>query len=322
MKRITPIALSALLLGTVAVGAESQPKTSQPATMEETTEINNPTAFVQMQGTIGAVEDRKDQKFFSMTDQENPFNFTTDENTLIFDKKGNKVELKKGDKVSIYMHANQPTILIYPPQYSPAVVIVEDEEAAGSVKVATFNEDYVSDDNDLKLNISDETVIVNEKGEKVGKEALVNHHGIVFYKFMTMSIPAQTNPEKIVVFSNVTDETVVEVKEAVAEEVKAEEQKDPQAMDTKIADLINKDFYEVDGKVMVPLRIVAEGLGYKVEVIKNGAIISKGALSYTITRGEKMYGYNRALAQFESAPALLETGKTYVEYNFALKLVK
>ncbi|WP_157764798.1 stalk domain-containing protein [Solibacillus sp. R5-41] len=500
MKRITPLALSVLLLGTVTAGATSPPKPNEVPTSEETKEINQATSFMHMQGTIGAIENRKDQTFFSTTDKNNPFNFTTNEETLVFDKKGNKVQLKKGDKVSIYTHANQPMLSIYPPQYNPAVIIVENEEVASSVKVTTFNEELLSEDQDLKLNIGDETVIVNEKGEKVGKEALAgndaivfytfstfsipaqttpekiivfsnndndateespmtevapfmnvkgaissaekqadgtiqfsvtdennpfnfrtdkntivldkkgnkvelkkgdkvslfvstnqpmilifppqyspavvivedeksptnvvvtdfnegfinkendlklnisnetvivnekgekvakealleNHHAIVFYGVTTRSIPAQTTPEKIVVFPNETNETVVEEKkENTSTEEKAAVVVETNEMDAEIAKLINKDFYEVDGKVMVPLRIVAEGLGFKVDTTttKTGAIVSKGALSYTITRGEKMYGHNRALAQFEVAPALLESGKTYVEYDFALQLL-
>ena len=72
----------------------------------------------------------------------------------------------------------------------------------------------------------------------------------------------------------------------------------------------------------MPLRKVADGLGYKVEATTNGAIISKRSLSYTITFGEKPYGYNKSILQFEVAPELLEYGKTYVEYDFALQLTK
>ncbi|MEK4425672.1 stalk domain-containing protein [Solibacillus sp. FSL K6-1523] len=521
MKRITPLALSALLLGTVAVGAESPTKINIVPISEEITEINQVTSFIQVQGTIDTIENRNDQKFFSTTDKENPFNFTTNEETLVFDKKGNKVELKKGDKVSIYTHANQPMLAIYPPQYNPAVIIVEDEEVASSVKVTNFNKELLSEDQDLKLNIGDDTVIVNEKGEKVNKEALAGNDAIVFYSFATFSIPAQTTPEKIVVLSkeqnepteeqpvlevapfanvkgaigsveklangttqysvtdennpfhfttdqntivldkkgnkvelkkgdkvslymhanqpmllifppqyspavvivedeksptnvvvtdfnedfinkendlklNISDDTVIvnvkgekvgketlfadhhaivfygattrsipaqtspdkivvfpkvtneivaeegekaavleeakEVNEVVVEEAKevaidkTEEQaavtEEAKEFDAKIAALIGKDIREVDGKVMVPLRKVAEGLGFKVEANKTGALLSKDALSYTITRGEKMYGHNRALAQFEVAPAILEPGKTYVEYDFALQLLK
>ena len=47
----------------------------------------------------------------------------------------------------------------------------------------------------------------------------------------------------------------------------------------------------------------------------------KGALSFTITRGQKMYGYNKALRQFEVAPSLLEPTKTYVPVTFVEDLL-
>ncbi|MEG0473687.1 MAG: hypothetical protein RR588_15250, partial [Solibacillus sp.] len=73
MKRITPLALSALLLGTVSAGAASPPKPNDVTTTEATTEVNEAASFMQVQGTIGVIENRKDQTFYSVTDQNNPF---------------------------------------------------------------------------------------------------------------------------------------------------------------------------------------------------------------------------------------------------------
>ncbi|BAQ10865.1 hypothetical protein OXB_2394 [Bacillus sp. OxB-1] len=92
--------------------------------------------------------------------------------------------------------------------------------------------------------------------------------------------------------------------------------------DSVIETIIASDSYEVEGTKMVPLRLLAEELGYKVESTGNGAILSKGALSYTITRGEKAYGYNKALRYFDVAPALLEPSKTYVPMEFIEQLMK
>ncbi|MEG0472639.1 MAG: stalk domain-containing protein, partial [Solibacillus sp.] len=305
----------------------------------EETPMTEVAPFMNVKGSISATEKKANGTIqFSVTDDNNPFNFTTDNNTIVLDKKGNKVELKKGDKVSLFVATNQPMLLIFPPQYNPTVIIVEDEKSPTNVVVTDFNEDFINAENDLKLNISDDTVIVNSKGEKVAKEALLeNHHAIVFYGVTTRSIPAQTSPEKIIVFPKLTDETVteegdkaavLELANEVDDAVVTTEQttettiiEETTTLDSKITDLIGKDIREVEGKVMVPLRKVAEGLGFKVEATKSGAIVSKGALSYTMTRGEKTYGYNRALAQFEVAPALLESGKTYVEYEFALQLL-
>ncbi|MEG0473310.1 MAG: stalk domain-containing protein, partial [Solibacillus sp.] len=114
---------------------------------------------------------------------------------------------------------------------------------------------------------------------------------IVFYGATTRSIPAQTSPDKIVVFPKVTDEIVAEegekaavleeakeVNEVVVEEAKeqAAVKEEAKEIDAKIAALIGKDIREVDGKVMIPLRKVAEGLGFKVDTTttKTGAIVS------------------------------------------------
>lgn len=295
MKKITPLALSVLLLGTISAYAE------QPAT-EGTEQVEKTGTFNQYRGNITAVEERGDAKLYTAEQDGNVFNFYVDDKTLVFDEHGNEVKLKIGDMISLSIYTDQPMILIYPPQYAPPVVIVEKDDTANSVKVAQFDEDFLSDDGKLKLNLNEESFIINTKGEKVAAKELKNYNAIVFYGPATKSIPAQTAPEKIVVFPKLEKEENFEI----APEILA---------------IIDKDFKEVDGKIMVPLRIVAEGLGFNVAATGNGAIISKGALSYTITRGEKKYGHNRALKYFDVAPALLEKNKTYVEYNFINELL-
>ena len=46
-------------------------------------------------------------------------------------------------------------------------------EEPSFIKVSGFNEDLVSGENDLKLNISEDTVIVNKDGEKVEKKKIL-----------------------------------------------------------------------------------------------------------------------------------------------------
>ena len=298
MKKIAPIALSALLLGSVAAYAE------QPAT-EGVQETMKQSAFVQQTGKVTAVENFGEGKLFIVDHEDNLFHFYVDEKTLVFDNTGKKVDINVGDTISLSVYTNQPMIMIYPPRYTPPVVIVQTEEA-GFVKVDQFDKDHLSVDGELKLNVNDETVIENAKGEKVAADELKNYSAIVFYGPTTRSLPPQTAPTKIVVFPTLED-LYAEPTPDIAPE---------------IAKLIGDDMKEVDGQMMVPLRKVAEGLGFKVSSTGKGAILSKGALSYTITRGEKTYGHNKALGKFEVAPQLLENKKTYVEYNFAVELVK
>ena len=277
----------------------------QPTLTEGVQETLKQSAFVQQTGKVTAVENFGEGQLFTVDNEDNLFHFYVDENTLVFDNTGKEVGIEVGDTISISIYANQPMILIYPPRYTPPVVIVQTEEL-GFVKVDQFDEGHVSLDGELKLNVHDDTVIVNAKGEKIEASDLKKHSAIVFYGPTTRSLPPQTSPEKIVVFPTLED-LYGEPTPDIAPE---------------ILELIGDDYKEVDGQVMVPLRKVAEGLGYKVESTGKGAIVSKGALSYTITRDNKMYGYNKALRNFEVAPQLLEKNKTYVEYSFALELLQ
>lgn len=308
MKKIAPLALSALLLGTVSVSAQQIDETT-----EVTEVVQQSAAFIQINGKISSIDSSSgDSKRYFNDSETNPFHFSVNNSTIILDQKGNVVDLKQGDNVTLFVLADQPMIMIYPPIYSPAVVIVGDEAASNFVKVAQFDKNFVSEDNQLKLNISEDTVIVNAKGERVSKDEVTKQNAIVFYGPTTKSIPAQTSPSKIIVFPKLEDDYVEE---------KPTPEK-PETIDTtKLEALIGKDFYTVKGKKMVPLRYVAEGLGYYVQGI-DGSILIKGASTYTIKRGEKTYSYNKSLRQFEVAPALLEYGKTYVEYDFALELLK
>jgi hypothetical protein len=313
MKKVAPIALSAILLGAVSVGAA---QTTVGAAQQESEQI---TAFIQTSGKITNIEERGKYTFYSSDSEDNPFQFSVGEETLVFDKKGNKVELKKGDTVTLYIDANQPMILIYPPQYSPAVVIVGEKDEPNFVKVAAFNKEFISEDNELKLTINDETVIVNAKGEKQPKEEITKQNAIVFYRASTFSIPAQTTPDKVVVFPKLEDQVTPGQPDVSIPEIPVEPKEEVNAT-VKVDQLVGSDFHMKGTTKMVPLRKVAQGLGYKVETTTKGAIISKGALSYTINRGEKTYGYNKAIGQFDVAPALLQSGKTYVQYDFALEL--
>ena len=308
MKKIAPLALSAILLGTVSVSAQQNNETTVAEDMQQQA------AFIQVTGKISSVETSGTSKLYYYDSEENAFHFSIMESTLVFDRKGNPVELKQGDTVTLFIQADQPMIMIYPPRYSPAVVVVGEESDSNVVKVAQFDKNFISEDNNLKLNISDDTLIVNAKGEKVKKDEVTTQNAIVFYGPTTKSIPAQTTPSKIIVFPKIDDSI---------EEQKPEAPERPETIDpSKLNALFGNDFHEVQGKKMVPLRIVAEGLGFHVQGTNNGAILVKGAVSYTITRGEKAYNYNKTLRQFNVAPTLLEYGKTYVEYDFALELIK
>lgn len=101
-----------------------------------------------------------------------------------------------GDIVIGFYDAYAPVPLIFPPQFR---AIVMSRLALGkNVKVDYFNEQLISSDGTLKLNIAPFTQIILENGQAfTGNPA--NHNLIVVYGPTTRSIPAQTAPYKIIV---------------------------------------------------------------------------------------------------------------------------
>ncbi|MER2112945.1 MAG: copper amine oxidase N-terminal domain-containing protein, partial [Solibacillus isronensis] len=98
MRKIAPLALSVLLLGTVTAYAD-QPTTGG------TEEVEKAGTFIQHRGNITAVEQRENAKLFTAELNDNVFNFYVDDKTLVFDEHGNEVELKIGDTISLSIYA-------------------------------------------------------------------------------------------------------------------------------------------------------------------------------------------------------------------------
>lgn len=318
MTKVVPFAMSALLIGGAIVAPSASANGGEAVvTNAQNDEAQKPQVqpiFIKVAGTVDNVEVRDNATYYTVKEGENINVFVVNEDTLVFDNTGKEVKFQKGDKVMAYTYANKPMLMIYPPQYNPEVLLVETEEM-GSVTVDFFNKDLVNADNTLKLNVGKETAVQSLSGKDVTVEDLAEQHLLVFYTITTMSIPAQTPPSKVVVLDTIVEEPgEVDPGEVDPGEV------DPS--ESAVDEIIKSDFYEVEGTTMVPLRLIAEELGFNVESTGKGAIVSKGALSYTITRGEKAYGYNKALRYFKVAPALLEATKTYVPVEFVEELIK
>lgn len=294
LNKIIPFALSALLVGSVAVPGMTFAK--ENVKTEMTSDLK---AFIKVEGTIEDVEKNDGLTLYTLDGKEEQFVLAVNEETLIYDNAGKKTKLKIGDSVSAYTDSNKPMILIFPPQYTPDVVIVEKDEESTAV-VGIFDDELVDPYLKLQLNVDDSSDISSASGDPVKVDDLKGNDLLVFYKVTTRSIPAQTSPEKVVLLDEI---------EAVDE-------------DATVEQIIENDQYMVDGVKMVPLRLLAEKLGYVVDSTGVGAIVSKGAPSYTITRGQKEYGYNKSLMKFEVAPELLEPNKTYVPVVLIEEMMK
>lgn len=157
--------------------------------------------FLSFQGIVVEIND-----FYTGNEQENGcyklisvqnqqgelVNFVVSPTTYFIDQ----AQVSIGDPVIGYYDALAPVPLIYPPQYR---ALVMDKIVPGRlVKVDYFNNQLLSSDGTLQLNISPFTPILLENGQTFNKIP-TNRNLIVIYGPTTASIPAQTTPYKIIV---------------------------------------------------------------------------------------------------------------------------
>lgn len=119
-------------------------------------------------------------------------NFVISPTTYFLDR----VRVSIGDRVTGFYDVNVPVILIYPPQYQ-ALIITKDNPYQ-NVKVDYFDNQLVSSDGQLQLNISNYTSILLPNDQPFTLNP-ANRNLLVVYGPTTMSIPAQTTPYKIIV---------------------------------------------------------------------------------------------------------------------------
>ncbi len=230
------------------------------------------------------------------SEEEQPANIIISEDTYV------NGEVEIGSVITGYYEADAPMIMIYPPQYNAQVVIVESDDK--SVKVDIFDKDLVSSDNFLKLNIFDSTEIVSQDGSAFEGE-LAGRKLVVTYDITTRSIPAQTNPIKIVVLFE---------KEVPGDDVIG----DISSMDIIV------DNQKIEGPaaytneqnvVMVPLRAISEALGFNVSWNNELRSVAIGK-TMTLKIGEDNYIFAKmAQIKLGTAPVIIE-GRTFVPLNF------
>lgn len=162
----------------------------------------NAQKFAAVSGTVTRIEDFNSgqddasagcYKLMSLESKDmGPVNFVISTKTYFVDHE--VVEI--GDEVTGFYDANAPALLIYPPQY-PAIVMAKDTEYQ-NVTVDYFNNQLISSDGNLKLNIAPSTEVILTNDQPFNRYA-GNRNLIVVYGPTTKSIPAQTTPYKIIV---------------------------------------------------------------------------------------------------------------------------
>lgn len=302
MKKLNTLTIAALVSGPFLFQAPVSAQSIAPVNLPvmpiaENVQQQDVSNFMKVSGVISKVikddanlpklivedKEKTTETHLNITDEALIFNSSTTEQLK-------RDSLKEGLLIDAYYDKHKPMLMIYPPRITPEIVIVNDEEKPGNVKVGLFDENLVSLDNDLKLNIGEKTVILNEKGENISAEELKGKELIVFYTVSTKSIPAQTTPTKIIVLDIAQKHMLEEAQFAIGD-----------------------DYYMEKGEKMIPIRKVAEHFGYKVEWQNESATIEirQQNRSFLISIGKEQYSYNKSLRYFKAVPEI-KNGKAYV----------
>ena len=163
--------------------------------------------FLSFSGTVRSISDffisQNDQnvgctKLFSVENERGDVvNFVVSPNTYFVDH----IMIMIGDRVTGFYDADAPVPLIFPPQYR--AIVMTKNSPYENVKVSFFNNQLLSSDGQLKLNLSPHTQMYLENGQAFTRIP-TNRNLVVVYGPTTRSIPAQTTPIKIIVLCSVS----------------------------------------------------------------------------------------------------------------------
>lgn len=221
-------------------------------------------------------------------------------------------DLKKGDTITAYYspsvtrsippQGNAIALIVGTPKTGSAGMYMKvakvEENKDGSIKVLCTNSDRLVT---IKPDIFAQTTDIKEGSEL-----------IVWYEMMTMSIPAQAKATKVVLLPARADIRV----DTGAGTIVANGKKLALSVDDRIESNENT--------LMLPLRVIAESLGYNVawdDATKTVELQNGARTMATMTIGSKTYGKFKMGIQLDYAPEIIN-GKTLVPVEFFTDLMK
>lgn len=321
IKKYLVLSLAACMtLSPLAVKADNNLEKKEIIPISAPIEVQQP-EYINFEGKI--TEINKDGTLFSirvMSDETDLYNgmvFHINEGVILLNDETKELilkdTLKKGDTISGYYGKNTPMMLSMPPQLSPDVIVVKESKGFSAIKVDKFNKDLLSSDGSLRINQSDNTIIVDKDGNKLEKEDILDRDLIIFYSIVLESYPAQTTPEKIIVMDK--EEVVVEDLEIKILDKMIIEEKEI---------TLNKSLYQNEqGVMMIPLRQIAEILGYEVKWNNEERSVEliKGPHWTLVTIGQDNYSFAKMLIKLGTAPEIKDS-TTYVPYDFLTEVLR
>lgn len=209
-----------------------------------------------------------------------------------------------GTQVNAIMNPNSPTTRSLPPQTNGVVGFTIGE---GGFKVSNFDDNLISADFDVALNISEEAQILSTQGTRMilTAEDVKNKPALAVYAATTMSIPAQASPSLVLILDEIGFELEPEI--ATMDEVEI---------------LVPADSMPVDlsstAVEMVSVRDIANEFGYEIKWTANTLPITlnKDSKEITFSLMTNLVTVDGEEFVVARTPELVD-GKTFVPAGFA-----
>lgn len=215
-------------------------------------------------------------------------------------------------EISVHYGINTPAALSFPFQINPDVILTGYTDESHNVTVDYFDEEGLSSDRMLKLNISETTEII---GHEEGSN-LFGNNLIVLYSEEIQGTPSQATPEKVIVLPQ-REAPANEADEADEEEVSPIVPEHNEKYE-ELLEHFNGDYrIELNGKRFIALGIAAEQLGYHIDWDEGLRAVKLESTTKRIcvTVDELEYSHSRVLGHFEVAP-FIYNDRVFVEEEF------
>lgn len=248
-------------------------------------------------------------------DKDSQISLNIDNNTIVMNANGEAVnfsDLKAGDRINV-VHSLAMTFSL-PPQTYAYAVIVNNEQAAvpqyiEAGKVATENDTTTieSKDGNYIIRVDKDTQIVPFKTKNIvtAQDIVEGTTLFAWYDIMTASMPAQATANKVMILPQIDNQDP----EQVQVSVDAITVLDKVIINGEELDLKDNKIKDKDNFVMLPLRPIAEKLGFginwneetnSVELVKGtvNAMLADGEDKYTIHHGKSLIQEVKSVGMF------------------------
>jgi hypothetical protein len=219
-----------------------------------------------------------------------------------------------GDKVTGFYDGKAPMLMIYPPQYNIEVIAVNLGENT-EITVDRFNDKLISSTGIMQMRIGEHIEVLTPEGDMFKDDnGFANRVLVVLHDPLGdgLDFPIQTQAWKIIVMYEKAVPVDNDNKQSIEAVMGNVAEMDIIVNDVKID---APDAYQKDSVVMVPLRAIAEALGFTVQWEgSTQSIMLNNSISLSI--GKDYYTFARmAPIELGTAPEL-KNGHTYVPLQF------